>query len=145
MAKIRSVSEKMGIRNGSRTLLVKVPEDAHAALDLPDLKLSSRMTGNFDYIHLFAEDQQMLHNYFSRLKKHLATTGMLWISWPKSGKNGTDLNIKNVIKIGYDYGLVESKALSVNETWSALKFTHPKEGKSYNNSYGKLKGEKSHS
>jgi hypothetical protein len=28
--------------------------------------------------------------------------------------------------------------LSINETWSGLKFTHPKEGKVYNNRFGKL-------
>ena len=64
---------------------------------------------------------------------------MLWVSWPKGGKLESDLNIKIVIKLGYDFGLVESTALSVNSTWSGLKFTHPKKGKVYNNSYGKLK------
>jgi hypothetical protein len=42
-----------------------------------------------------------------------------------------------VIKTGYD-GLVESKCVSVDSTWSALKFTWPKKGKVYNNSYGQL-------
>jgi hypothetical protein len=64
---------------------------------------------------------------------------MLWVSWPKGGKLGTDLNIKIVIKLGYDFGLVESTCLSINETWSGLKFTPPKKGKVYNNSYGQLK------
>ena len=63
---------------------------------------------------------------------------MMWVSWPKGGKSGTDLNIQTVIKIGYDFGLVESTCLSINEIWSGLKFTHPKKGKVYNNSYGKL-------
>lgn len=76
---------------------------------------------------------------FPKLKSHLKQTGMLWVSWPKSGQEGTDLNLTTVIKLGYDYGLVESKALSVDAIWSALKFTHPKKGKAYNNSYGKLK------
>lgn len=56
----------------------------------------------------------------------------------KGGKSGTDLNIKIIIKLGYDFGLVESTCLSINETWSGLKFTFPKIGKAYNNSYGKL-------
>ena len=66
---------------------------------------------------------------------------MLWVSWPKDGKLGTDLNIKTVIKLGYDYGLVESTCLRIDAIWSGLKFTHPKKGKVYHNSYGKLKGE----
>jgi hypothetical protein len=64
---------------------------------------------------------------------------MLWVSWPKSGQEQTDLKLTNVIRLGYDYGLVESKSISLDKLWSALKFTHPKKGKIYNNSYGKLK------
>lgn len=64
---------------------------------------------------------------------------MLWVSWPKSRSADTGLNIKVIIKHGYDYGLVESKAISINDEWSALKFTWPKENVVYRNSYGKLK------
>jgi hypothetical protein len=64
---------------------------------------------------------------------------MLWVSWPKNRKLGTDLTLPRVIKLGYDQGLVESKTISIDRTWSAIKFTHPKKGKVYKNSYGKLK------
>jgi hypothetical protein len=135
----KSVSAKMGIQAGVSAIFINAPADVINAIDPPDLKLSSTLSGDFDYIHLFANDQAVLHEKFSKLKDHLKATGSLWVSWPKAGKLGTDLNLPIVIKIGYDYGLVESKCLSVNDTWSALKFTHPKKGKIYNNSYGKLK------
>lgn len=64
---------------------------------------------------------------------------MLWVSWPKGGQLETDLTLPKVIKIGYEFGLVERTCLSINEIWSALKFTHPKKGKKYNNSHAKLK------
>jgi hypothetical protein len=64
---------------------------------------------------------------------------MLWISWPKGGRLGTDLTLKQIIRIGYSHGLVESKTISLDPTWSAIKFTFPKQGKQYSNSYGKLK------
>jgi hypothetical protein len=51
---------------------------------------------------------------------------------------GTDLALPKVIEIGYNHGLVESKTLSVDDTWSAMKFMYPKKGKAYNNSYGQL-------
>jgi len=63
---------------------------------------------------------------------------MLWVSWPKARKLGTDLSLPTVIKLGYSNGLVESTCLSVDDTWSALKFTHPKKGKNYHNSHGAL-------
>lgn len=135
----KKVSEKMGIKSGSRALLINATDTVKKDINLPVLNEASALRGDFDYIHFFAKTQNDLHKKFAALKKHLSLTGMLWISWPKGRKEGTDLSLFEVIRIGYDYGLVESKSLSVNDTWSAIKFTHPKKGKVYNNSYGKLK------
>ena len=135
----KSVSAKMGIKQGVRAIFINAPADAIEAIELPNLDLDTNLGGDFDYIHFFASNQTELHEKFPTLKDHLKQTGMLWVSWPKAGQKGTDLTLTKVIEIGYDYGFVESKALSINATWSALKFTHPKKDKIYNNSYGKLK------
>jgi hypothetical protein len=63
---------------------------------------------------------------------------MLWVSWPKSKQLNTDLVLDKVVSIAYSHGLVESICLSVNATWSGMKFTHPKKGKVYHNSHGQL-------
>ena len=76
---------------------------------------------------------------FPKLKRHLKPTGMLWLSWPRGKKLGTDLALPVVISIGYSHGLVESTCLNVDVIWSGLKFTNPKKGKVYHNSYGHLK------
>lgn len=129
----------MGIKENSRAIFIDAPLDAVENIELPELERSTRLTGEFDYIHLFVKSQKEFNKQFPKLKSHLAAGGMLWVSWPKSGKLDTDLNIKIIIKLGYSFGLVESTALSINATWSGLKFTHPKKGKIYNNSYGQLK------
>ena len=129
----------MGIKPGVRAIFLNAPVEAVEAIDLPSLDLENKLSGDFDYIHLFAGSQTELHESFPLVKGHLKKTGMLWVSWPKGGRQGTDLKLTNVIEIGYGYGLVESKNLSINTTWTALKFTHPKEGKIYNNRYGTLK------
>ncbi len=134
----KTVSEKMGIREGTRAIFVNAPEAALVAIDPPSLDVASELAGGFDYIHLFARTQKELDDAFPRLKAHLEPKGMLWVSWPKDKQLGTDLTLAKVIKIVYDYGLVESKTLSVDATWSAMKFTHPKKGKAYYNTYGRL-------
>ena len=134
-----TVAKKMGIKEGARALFVNAPPDAIDAVDPPDLEVGSKLEGEFDYIHLFVKSQAELDETFPKLKPHLAAKGSLWVSWPKAKQLGTDLNLKLVIKICYDHGLAESKCLSVNSTWTALKFTHPIKGKVYNNSYGTLK------
>lgn len=136
----KSVAVKMGIKANSRTIIVNPENDAIDQMGLPALELSEDLKRGLDYIHLFVKSQSEFKNHFPGLKEALNEGGMLWVSWPKGGKLGTDLNIISVIKLGYDFGLVESTCLSINETWSGLKFTHPKKGKVYNNSYGKLKG-----
>lgn len=127
----KSAAEKMGVKEGSRAIFIDPPEDIRAMLELPDLDIASRLTGYFDYIHLFTKTQKDLDKRFPTLRKHLNPGGMLWVSWPKAGQLDTDLGMKIVIRIGYNRGLVESKAISLDMTWSALKFTHPKKGKAY--------------
>lgn len=137
----RSVAAKMGIKEGTRAIFIHAQPDDLKSIGLPNLNVASSLRGHFDYIHFFVTSQAALNKKFPGLRKHLKQTGMLWISWPKGKQKDTDLSLPSVIKIGYDHGLVESKTLSVNSTWSAIKFTHPKKGKVYNNSYGKLKEE----
>jgi hypothetical protein len=131
--------KKMGIKEGARAYLRNAPAEAVKAIDPSGLDIASRLTGQFDYIHLFTKSQEEFDHLFPKLKAHLKPTGMLWVSWPKNRKLGTDLTLTKVIELGYNHGLVESKTISIDETWSAIKFTHPKERKVYNNSYGKLK------
>ncbi|WP_221392185.1 hypothetical protein [Dyadobacter sp. NIV53] len=128
----------MGIQSGTRAIMIKAPDEAVAAIELPDINYSDELKGSFDYIHLFVTKQTEFKEHFPKLKAHLGLQGMLWVSWPKNKQLDTDLSIKKVIEMGYEFGLVESTCLSINRIWSALKFTHPKEGKVYNNSYGKL-------
>ena len=134
----RTPAQKMGIKNGSRAYLVAAPTTAVLALHLPLLSISPELEGEFDYLHLFTRSQAGMEDFFPALKKHLIRSGMLWVSWPKAKKLGTDLSLSTVIRMGYSHGMVESTCMSVDGTWSALKFTHPKPGKSYNNSYGRL-------
>lgn len=136
---MKTVAQKMGIKENWKAIFIHAQNEVLATIHLPKLDIPKRLSGGFDYIHFFVKTQSQFIKQFPKLKEHLKPEGMLWVSWPKSGKLQTDLNIKSIIKLGYDFGLVESTCLSINATWSGLKFTHPKEGKVYNNSYGTLK------
>jgi hypothetical protein len=131
------IAKKLGMKEGMRAIFVNAPEEAVQAIHPPRLELE--LKGDFDYIHLFAKSQDEFKDDFPRLKDHLKPTGMLWVSWPKNGQLGTNLSLPTIIQLGYSYGLVESKTISIDTTWSAIKFTHPKVGKVYNNSFGQLK------
>lgn len=131
--------KKIGVKQGMRSILIDAPPETRTILTLRGEDVSGRLNGSFDYIHLFVKERQRLDATFPKLRSHLRSGGMLWISWPKGRGMGTDLTLKGIIEIGYNHSLVESKTISVDSTWSAIKFTFPKEGKRYNNSYGRLK------
>ena len=135
---MKTVSQKMGIKENSRVIIINAPSDAIDGMKLPEIDIAKRLTGEFDYIHLFVKTQLEYKEKFPKLKPHLKLSGMLWVSWPKGGQLDTDLSLTKVINIGYGFGLVESTCLSINSIWSALKFTHPKKGKEYNNSHAEL-------
>jgi hypothetical protein len=136
---MKTVAQKMGIKNNIRAFFVNAPIGIFDFMELPDIEIINELNGDFDYIHFFVKEQTILKEQFPILKKHVKSNGMLWISWPKAGQLGTDLNLKKIINIGYNFGLVESTTLSINDIWSGIKFTNPKKGKIYKNSYGKLK------
>ncbi|SKB04704.1 hypothetical protein SAMN06295964_0673 [Aeromicrobium choanae] len=127
----------MGLRAGWTAHFVNAPDGVPESMGLPDLELVA-LSGEVDYLHLFVTTQQQMRDEFPRLVPHLAPQGKLWLSWPKGRRLGTDLTLPTVIEIGYDHGLVESTCLSVDATWSALRFTHPKPGREYHNSFGTL-------
>lgn len=135
---MRTVSQKMGLKEGMRAFFMNAPQSALEVINLPSLNIASELRGQFDYLHVFTITQAEMDDVFPKLKRHLKPTGMLWVSWPKNKKLSTDLALPIVINIGYRHGLVESICLSVDVTWSGLKFTHPKKGKDYHNSFGQL-------
>ena len=136
---MRTVAEKMGLRDGMRAYFAGADESVLEAMKLPKLDLPPKLVGCFDYLHVFATTQESLGKAFATMRPHLAERGSLWVSWLKGKPTGSNLNLQSVIHIGYDHGLVESKTLAVNALWSAIKFTHPIPGKIYQNSFGTLK------
>lgn len=134
----RSVAQKMGIKEGMRAFFVNAPALALKAIELPELAVSEDLDGDFDYIHFFSITRAEVDETLPKLKPHLRASGMLWLSWPKGRKLGSDLGLPKVIEFAYDHGLVESTCLRIDDTWAGLKLTHPKKGKVYKNSHGTL-------
>ena len=137
----KTLSNKMDIKENARCYFQKVPDDFCGMIQSPPLNISNRLEGKFDYIHIFTIFETELDKSIKKLKPYLSERGNLWISWPKSKKLSTDLSLPIVIKTIYQNGMVESKVISIDNTWSAIKVTRPIKGKLYNNSYGILSQE----
>lgn len=114
--------KKMGIKQGMRGVFVGAPNEALDLFRSVPFCDEKELSGEFDYIHVFANSETGLRTDFSRAKNCLRSDGLLWVSWPKSGKLGTDLSENKVREIGLAYGLVDVKVAAIDDVWSGLKF-----------------------
>lgn len=135
---MRSVSEKMEVREGLRAYFLDAPDDALATIASDSLVVSQTLRGEFDLIFAFVITQQKMRVIFPKLRAHVKSSGRLWVCWPKGRGLNSDLTVQTVISIGYDCNMVESKAVRIDKTWSGLKFTFPRPKTIYANSYGTL-------
>jgi hypothetical protein len=119
------LGRKLGIRDGSRVLLVGAPRDLDLELEDGASPVLHRRRGDgpYDVVLLFAPDVRTLRNRFAALVPAVATAGALWVCWPKrTGALASDLGENAVREHGLACGLVDVKVAAVDATWSGLKF-----------------------
>jgi hypothetical protein len=91
---------------------------------LPEgVKVDSDLVDSYDLIHGFYTQYQVLENTIEDIKSTLVDEGILWISYPKQfAKKDTDLN-RDILREGLaGQGLKVVSQISIDETWSALRF-----------------------
>lgn len=116
--------KKVGIKEGMRGIFAHVPQAVRKLFECAPIYVAKKFSGDFDYIHLFATNDRQLETDFVKAKRFLKPDGMLWVSWPKSGKLNTNLNENKVRDIGLAAGLVDIKVAAIDDTWSGLKFVY---------------------
>jgi len=119
--------KKLGIKQGSRILLVNAPKNFESELgELPhNVQFIKRPAKSLDIILLFVLTERALSLDFAKLAARLTANGMIWIAWPKKSSGvTTDLSEQCVQRIGLDGGLVDVKICAIDETWSGLKFVY---------------------
>ncbi|MBL6444908.1 DUF3052 domain-containing protein [Fulvivirga sp. 29W222] len=117
--------KKLGLKEGSRIVLVNQPDNYFSLLDdLPDVKLAND-DEQADFLHFFTRDVGELKEQLPLLKSRMKKDAMLWISWPKkASKVPTTIDENLVRSIGVNIGLVDVKICAVDEVWSGLKFMY---------------------
>jgi hypothetical protein len=116
---------KLGIREGSRLMLVEPPADVAATLGVlpPGVELVKADASAVDVAVYFALDAAAVRGRFAALAASLQPAGGLWIAWPKRSSGvPTDLDENLVREIGLAEGLVDNKVCAIDATWSGLRF-----------------------
>ena len=114
---------KIGVKSGHRVYLDNVPDGL--VLDWPDdVTVLRRLGGRpVDIAWTFCAERSSLERRLDTLIDHVATEGMLWVSWPKKVSGlAKDLDENVVRDLGLAAGVVDVKVAAVDETWSGLKF-----------------------
>jgi hypothetical protein len=117
------LATKLGIREGSRVLLVGTP--AGLSLDpLPSaVHLLRSARAPLDVAVLFATRLAEVRRRFPGLAAALAPAGRLWVAWPKKASGvPTDLSFETVQALGLKAGLVDNKSASVSEIFQGVQF-----------------------
>lgn len=115
---------KLKIKADQRLLLLNAPPGYLDELGpLPDgTEVLTRAQGQFDLVHLFAQNSAELEELLTRTKD-LVGGAALWVSYPKgSSKVETDLTRDQ----GWDaltrQGFRPVSLISINDIWSAVRF-----------------------
>ena len=128
-----ALAKKLQIRPHQKLLVLDAPAGYINELGaLPEgVKLAHRATGVFDVVHLFVHNGGELAKRAEVATKATKPGGTLWVSWPKqSAHMETDLNRDSLAAAMEAHGVRPVASVSINETWSALRFKPHAEVKS---------------
>jgi hypothetical protein len=118
--------QKLGVREGSRMAVIKPPAGfVHSLPALPKgATISQRGTAEADVIVWFIKSSRDLQQIGSAIERMPATSGMLWVAWPKKASGiVTDLTEDVVRGAALRAGLVDTKVCAIDETWSGLRLS----------------------
>ncbi len=118
------LAQKLGIKAGQRVVTLNAPGNYSKLLaPLPDaVSFAGKAAAGAGFIHLFISERKALEKELKRLRKLLADTGVLWISWPKKSSGvPTDVTEDVIRAVALPLGFVDVKVCAVDETWSGLK------------------------
>ena len=118
------LAQKLGIKPGHKIATIDAPAGYRKLLaPLPKgVAFTTEIAADAPFVHLFATKRQTLEKELKRLRRLLADTGVLWVSWPKKSSGVTTDITEDVIReVCLPLGFVDVKVCAVNETWSGLK------------------------
>jgi hypothetical protein len=115
--------KKLGIKEGSRVLLVHAPAGFRQVLTAGVPFTIARDAVDLDVAILFVVQLEDLRARFGGLVPAMTPSGRLWIAWPKKASGiPTDIGFAEAQGVGLGAGLVDNKGASVTTTFQGLQF-----------------------
>jgi hypothetical protein len=121
----KPVSKKLRLGEGDSVLVLNSPGDYREILEsVPEgVVIAEEAKGEFDFVHLFVSNRADLDRYIDVALDAVTYDGLLWVSYPKgSSKVETDINRDSIWELLKEKGIRPVTQVSVDSTWSALRF-----------------------
>jgi hypothetical protein len=118
------LAQKLGIKPAMTVIAIGAPVNYRKLLSKAanNIKLSDRVNDNSAFIHFFTTRRSESEKQLVRLRRKIADTGTLWVSWPKKSAGvATDVTEDVIRAVALPLGFVDVKVCAVDETWSGLK------------------------
>ena len=116
--------KKLKLHSREKNLILQAPESFKETIQ-PVPFDESPQSDSYDYVQLFVRNIEELEAKAPAAIKALKEDGKLWFCYPK--KNSplfTDLHRDHGWEVVHKAGFGEVAAVSVDDTWSALRFRH---------------------
>jgi hypothetical protein len=121
----KSIAKKLLLKPGMKALILNAPQGFMEGLDdLPTgIQLSSESAAGADFVLLYIKDSAELNQHFELAHQSVIFDGLFWIAYPKgSSKIKTDVNRDILWKILKSKGIRPVAMISIDDTWSAMRF-----------------------
>ena len=116
----KPLTEKLGIKPNAEVTLVNAPANYRKLLG--KLPAGVKFSESNEFVHLFTKRRRDLEKQLSILRKNIADTGTVWVSWPKKSAGvATDITEDVIRAVALPLGFVDVKVCAVDKTWSGLK------------------------
>lgn len=124
--------QKLGIKPGLNVVTINAPTNYCRLLGtIPEnVTFSDRLKADSSFVHVFIKKRSELQKTLSVLRKKIAHTGTVWVSWPKKSSGVPADVTEDVIRaVALPLGFVDVKVCAIDETWSGLKLMVRKENR----------------
>ena len=116
--------QKLGIKPEINVALINAPANYRKLLGpaAESVTFSDSAGNGSEFVHFFVTKRKELERTFPHLRKKVADTAVVWVSWPKKSSGvQTDITEDVIRSVALPLGFVDVKVCAVDETWSGLK------------------------
>ena len=118
---MQDVLKKLHFNNGG--IVLDAPSPLKAEFQKAGLKTTLGKNASSVSTLVFVTNEQEYRAFLRNQLKQIEADSLLWFAYPKgASKIKTDINRDSLREIGEEFGITTVTAVSINDTWSALRF-----------------------